>query len=160
MGHEGAGVELYRARKGGDGLDASWLHKLNRRTKLVHGLETLKRLNQQAVALHESKERKPGTQDISPEVIRAKMSTNLTKDDVVQRFNQSGSKYLREMRCLVDGRADVYAILEAFAVTCPARQHAIKKLLCSGIRGKGDAMQDLKEARDAVDRAIQMASSR
>ena len=79
---------------------------------------------------------------------------------VIERFNQSGSKYLREMRCLVQGRADVYAVLEAFAVACPARQHAIKKLLCSGIRGKGDAMQDLKEARDAVDRAIQMESSR
>ena len=75
-------------------------------------------------------------------------------------FNASGSKYLREMRCLVDGRADVYAVLDAFAVTCPARQHAVKKLLCSGIRGKGDVMQDLKEARDAIDRAIQMQQAR
>ena len=76
------------------------------------------------------------------------------------QFNKSGSKYLRQMRCLVDGRADVYAVLEAFEVTCPARQHAIKKLLCSGIRGKGDATQDLAEARDAVDRAIQMEAAR
>lgn len=75
-------------------------------------------------------------------------------------FNASGSKYLREMRCLVDGRADVYAVLEAFSVTCPARQHAVKKLLCSGIRGKGDVLQDLKEARDAIDRAIQMQQVR
>jgi len=75
-------------------------------------------------------------------------------------FNVSGSKYLREMRCLVDGRADVYSVLEAFAVTCPARQHAIKKLLCSGIRGKGGAIQDLQEARDAVERAIQMQQVR
>lgn len=71
-------------------------------------------------------------------------------------FNASGSKYLRTMRCLVDGRADVYAVLDAFEVTCPARQHAIKKLLCSGLRGKGDVAQDLQEARDAIDRAIQM----
>jgi len=76
------------------------------------------------------------------------------------KFNGSGSKYLRQMTCLVDGRADVYAVLEAFAVACPARQHAIKKLLCSGIRGKGDVMQDLQEARDAIDRAIQMESAR
>ena len=75
-------------------------------------------------------------------------------------FNASGSKYLREMRCLVDGRADVYAVLEAFSVTCPARQHAVKKLLCSGIRGKGDVLQDLQEARDAIDRAIQMQQVR
>lgn len=76
------------------------------------------------------------------------------------QFNQSGSKYLRYVRCLVDGRADVYAVLDAFEVTCPARQHAIKKLLCSGLRGKGDVMQDLQEARDAIDRAIQMESTR
>lgn len=76
------------------------------------------------------------------------------------REKHSGSKYLREIRCLVDGRVDVYAILEAFAVTCPARQHAIKKLLCSGIRGKGDTAQDLNEARDAIDRAVQMELSR
>ena len=81
-------------------------------------------------------------------------------NQVAAKFNQSGSKYLREMRCLVDGHADVYAILEAFGVQCPARQHAIKKLLCSGIRGKGDSLQDLNEARDAIDRAIQMEVSR
>ncbi len=60
------------------------------------------------------------------------------------------------MRHLVDGRADVYAVLIAFNVSCPARQHAVKKLLCSGIRGKGDCLQDLREARDAIDRAIQI----
>jgi hypothetical protein len=73
-----------------------------------------------------------------------------------ENFNASGSKYLRKMRHLIDGRADVYAVLVAFEVTCPARQHAIKKLLCSGIRGKGDAVQDLSEAKDAIDRAIQI----
>lgn len=71
-------------------------------------------------------------------------------------FNSSGSKYLREICCLVNGKADVYAVLDAFNVICPARQHAIKKLLCSGIRGKGDVVQDLEEARDAIERAIQM----
>lgn len=76
------------------------------------------------------------------------------------QFNASGSKYLRDIRCLVGGKADVYAVLDAFNVTCPARQHAIKKLLCSGIRGKGDVMQDLQEARDAIDRAIQMEAGR
>lgn len=55
---------------------------------------------------------------------------------------------------------DVYEVLEAFNVTCPARQHAIKKLLCAGIRGKGDAVQDLKETREAVFRAIQLEERR
>lgn len=82
------------------------------------------------------------------------------KNQKAPQFNESGQKYLRDVPCLVDGKADVYAFLDAFNVTCPARQHAIKKLLCSGIRGKGDVMQDLREALDAVTRAIQMEKSR
>lgn len=78
----------------------------------------------------------------------------------MSEFNKSGSKYLREVTCSIDGRVDVYAVLEAFNVTCPARQHAIKKLLCTGIRGKGDSRQDLQEASDAVSRAIQMEEAR
>lgn len=55
---------------------------------------------------------------------------------------------------------DVYCVLEAFGVTCPAVQHAVKKLLCAGIRGKGDRGQDLAEARDAIERAIQLHGQR
>ena len=75
-------------------------------------------------------------------------------------FNTSGSKYLRNVPCLVDGKADVYAVLDAFQVTCPARQHAIKKLICAGLRNKGTLLQDLNEARDAIQRAIQMEESK
>lgn len=64
--------------------------------------------------------------------------------------NHAGSKYIRRIFSAVDKGSsveiDVYAVLEAFQVTCPARQHAIKKLLCAGIRGKGSQMQDLDEA--------------
>jgi len=72
--------------------------------------------------------------------------------------NHSGSKYLRTIQ-LIGGKVDVYAVLVAFGVSCPARQHAIKKLLCAGLRGKGDELQDLHEAGDAVDRAIQIAEA-
>jgi hypothetical protein len=54
----------------------------------------------------------------------------------------------------------VYSVLEAFDVRCPARQHAIKKLLCAGQRGKGDVVQDLIEARDGVSRAVDMERAR
>lgn len=72
----------------------------------------------------------------------------------------SGQKYLRPIQVTDEGQVDVYAVLDAFAVTCPARQHAIKKLLCSGLRGKGSEIQDLIEARDAVTRAMQMQKNR
>ena len=71
----------------------------------------------------------------------------------------SGSKYRRAIQH-EDGAVDVYAVLEAFEVTCPARAHAIKKLLCAGLRDKGSEAQDLSEARDAVDRAIELQGKR
>lgn len=76
----------------------------------------------------------------------------------------SGNKYHRTIQPrMTDGRSavvDVYCVLEAFDVQCPAIQHAVKKLLCCGIRGKGDASQDLREARDAIDRAVELATQR
>jgi hypothetical protein len=79
----------------------------------------------------------------------------------MSEFNESGSKYLKKMIHLTeDMETDVYAVLDAFGVTCPARQHAIKKLLMPGDRDKGDCMQDLMECSDAVDRAIDMEQNR
>jgi hypothetical protein len=75
--------------------------------------------------------------------------------------NHTGSKYLRTIRGQQGDSAvvDVYDVLVAFNVTCPATQHAIKKLLCAGLRGKNDAVGDLIEARDAVSRAIHLAQT-
>lgn len=56
-------------------------------------------------------------------------------------------------------QADVYDILTAFKVVCPARQHAIKKLLCAGQRGAKSEMQDLEEAAQSVGRAIGLAKA-
>jgi hypothetical protein len=73
--------------------------------------------------------------------------------------SHEGKKYLRKIRSPVDGaviEVDVYAVLVAFAVTCPGRQQAIKKLLCAGERGKGTALADLIGADAALARAIQL----
>ena len=51
---------------------------------------------------------------------------------------------------------DVYDILKAFDVRCPAIQHAVKKLLCCGTRGHKDADTDLREAMQAIERAIEL----
>lgn len=75
---------------------------------------------------------------------------------VSEKSMSSGNKYHRTIKHLKNGKVDVYSVLDAFGVKCPARQHAIKKLLCAGIRGKGDETQDLTEARDAIDRAIEL----
>lgn len=50
---------------------------------------------------------------------------------------------------------DVNWILKAYNVPC-CEGHAIKKLLVSGQRGAKNRMQDLKEARDSIDRAIEL----
>ncbi len=78
-----------------------------------------------------------------------------------QKKEHTGNKYHRTIMSLAGNSAigcpvDVYCVLKAFEVTCPARQHAIKKLLCAGLRGKGSELQDLREAGDAVIRAVEM----
>lgn len=69
--------------------------------------------------------------------------------------NQPISKYHR----IIKGKLiDVYDVLASWGVTCPATQHAIKKLLMPGNRGHKTRLQDLHEARDAIDRAIALAN--
>lgn len=62
------------------------------------------------------------------------------------------NKYEREIIGLNGERAiiDVYRTLSAFSVTDPACQHAIKKLLCMGLRGHKDAITDLDDAIDSL----------
>lgn len=76
----------------------------------------------------------------------------------------SGNKYVRSIVSCIDVasriRVDVYNVLEAFEVHCPAVQHATKKLLCAGLRGKASRLKDLQEARDALSRAIELEAGR
>ncbi len=83
--------------------------------------------------------------------------------------NESGNKYLRRIVINGDvvktdavhyGYVDVYAVIEAFDVTCPALAHAIKKLLLPGGRGDKDTLQDIKESKDAIIRAFDMEVAR
>ena len=75
----------------------------------------------------------------------------------------AGSKYKRTIcQTLPEGIAgasvivDIYDILRAWDVTCPAIQHAVKKLLQPGQRGSKSAVQDLREAIGSIERAIQL----
>lgn len=51
---------------------------------------------------------------------------------------------------------DIYRILVLYNVTDPAIAHAIKKLLVPGGRGTKDTRQDMIEARDTLNRRLQM----
>jgi hypothetical protein len=81
-------------------------------------------------------------------------------DDTKPITEHEGSKYLRTIYG-PDGegrplRVDVYSVLVAFEVTCPARAHAVKKLLACGRRGKGTELDDLIGAAAALSRAIEI----
>ena len=71
------------------------------------------------------------------------------------------SKYDRDIHTSNGtGRVDVYAVLEAFNVTCPALQHLAKKALCAGLRGHKDKMEDLNDILDSAFRAIELERAR
>lgn len=53
-------------------------------------------------------------------------------------------------------KVDIYRILDLYDVTDPCLQHAIKKLLCAGSRGNKDFKKDITEARDTLNRRLEM----
>lgn len=67
------------------------------------------------------------------------------------------SKYLRTLRT-ADGElnVDVYDVLEAFGVTCPALQHLLKKGLCAGLRGHKNQTEDLLDILASAKRALEL----
>jgi hypothetical protein len=74
--------------------------------------------------------------------------------------SESGDKPVNKYKVLCKGiEIDVYDVLLAYAVTNPADQHAIKKMLMPGKRGVKDANQDRKEAIQSLERAIELASA-
>jgi hypothetical protein len=86
------------------------------------------------------------------------------KIEEVSIREHEGSKYIRTIEsCVSPGektQVDVYSVLVAFDVTCPAMAHAAKKVLCAGLRGKGSAIDDLKGAIAALHRAVEIEGAR
>ncbi len=75
-----------------------------------------------------------------------------------------GGKYLRTIHS-ADGvggpiQIDVYCVIEAFGITCPAMCHALKKILACGQRGKGSKIDDIHGAFDALWRALELQKQR
>lgn len=68
------------------------------------------------------------------------------------------SKYDREI-IGIDGAVttvDVYRVLDAFGVADPATQHAIKKMLCTGLRGHKDYLTDINDAIESLQKAKEL----
>jgi hypothetical protein len=65
------------------------------------------------------------------------------------------NKYHREIKPHV--YIDMYDVLKAFRVTCPALQHLIKKALAAGERGHKSKLQDLDDIIDSAIRARELA---
>ena len=68
------------------------------------------------------------------------------------------NKYEREIFG-IDGTVttvDVYRVLDAFGVSDPATQHALKKMLCTGLRGHKDYLTDLNDSIDSLQKAKEL----
>ncbi len=63
------------------------------------------------------------------------------------------SKYHRVIKGV---QIDVYDVLKAYGVTCPALQHGIKKLLLPGERHAKTWEQDINEAIASLERAKEL----
>lgn len=86
------------------------------------------------------------------------------KPDVIEHDNNN--KYSRKIKTIVVGGidhdiyVDVYDVLTAFNVINPATAHAVKKELMPGKRGVKGVIQDLTEARDSLNRAIEIEKNK
>lgn len=112
---------------------------------------------------------RPSEISYSEEVFRTLYGSGRAVRKMEANKNESGSKYLKNIilkngatvyKSITYGQADVYAVLEAFDVKCPAVAHALKKLLCPGTRGSKSVLRDLTEAKDAIIRAFEMENAR
>ena len=77
--------------------------------------------------------------------------TDYYKDSEI--YDTVENKYSKRVKSTT---IDVYDVLVAFNVTCPAMQHAIKKCLMSGQRGYKDTKQDKREAIQSIERSIEL----
>lgn len=66
------------------------------------------------------------------------------------------SHYRKDVRHLET--LDVYRVIDLFGPMHPAQEHALKKIMCAGIRGAKDADKDIQEAIDSLVRWQEMRS--
>ena len=85
-------------------------------------------------------------------VLNGEFELNNKSEDVERKH----SHYFKDVRHL--DYVDIYQVCKLFEVEDPSHctQHSIKKLLMSGKRGAKDKMKDIIEARDTLNRYLQI----
>lgn len=87
------------------------------------------------------------------------MALRIVTDMEDKPKEHSGNKYRKRIQGF-GGHVvivDVYRVIEAFNVTDAGLQHALKKILMPGLRGKGGRIKDLTEAIDAIQAEVDKA---
>ena len=96
-------------------------------------------------------------EDLQKHLAILDICTQIKDKPLSERIEKPRNKYHREIQPNVF--VDVYDVLGAFTGKINERaksavDHAIKKLLAPGLRGVKEERQDLVEARDSLNRAI------
>jgi hypothetical protein len=66
------------------------------------------------------------------------------------------AKHVKCKSCEENTGIDVYDVLQAFDVTCPAIQHAVKKLLRCGNKPGENELDEIRGAITSLNRAVEM----
>jgi hypothetical protein len=86
------------------------------------------------------------------EIIYTPNAPESTTSDLI---NKPKSKYHRIVKGV---EIDLYDVLKAYGVTCPALAHAIKKAMLPGARHAKSFEQDVDEAIASLERAKELAT--
>lgn len=93
-----------------------------------------------------------------PLAVIENVTSSQSNDTYELQWSEHGMAQTNKYQRAIKGvTVDVYDVLVAFGVTCPAMAHAIKKMLMPGQRGSKDAEQDKREAIQAIERSIELA---
>lgn len=100
------------------------------------------------------------TQECTQKPEQAKEPLHIAKDSLPQRFQ---NKYVHPVwgynpmeRSYVLVLVDYYDVAGGFGIDDPAVDHATKKLVQPGARGHKTRLEDLIEARQSIERAIEL----
>lgn len=90
-----------------------------------------------------------------PPIVRA---PSISPECPQKEIPEKHSHYFKRVPAHVT-HIDVYLVLALFEQNDPAIAHAVKKLLCPGMRGAKDADKDLQEAIDSLKRSQDIRES-